>query len=243
MFATKRFSVSQNGRVMWGASTKTAQNRWPQGRHHFWSVCHDTPVTTAEQHQNPGVDREVTAHRPQILLRNEVPAFAIICWVKIPSKTWHLDHRTQPIGFGHTYKHAENPQLFGSNLKASILLQYSQYFSRVPCVSSLLLLHSFCLPCFSQFWQSVLLTTDADTLAIPLPDSWEHPHPVPVRRMDLCTFNCILLMKRQHFDPDGHGQSTTQKALGTKVSCWVPVGPDHPTQPLPLTPPPPSDLY
>lgn len=112
MFATKRFSVSQNGRVMWGASTKTAQNRWPQGRHHFWSVCHDTPVTTAEQHQDPGVDREVTAHRPQILLRNEVPAFAIICWVKIPSKTWHLDHPTQPIGFGHTYKRAENPQLF-----------------------------------------------------------------------------------------------------------------------------------
>lgn len=42
-------------------------------------------------------------------------------------------------------------------------------------------------------------------------------------KMDLCTLNCIPLMKRQHFDPDGHEQSTTQKALGTKVSCRVPV--------------------
>lgn len=64
------FQSVKKGRVMWGASTKTAQNRWPQGRHHFWSVRHDTlQSTTAEQHQNPGVDREVTAHRPQILLR------------------------------------------------------------------------------------------------------------------------------------------------------------------------------
>lgn len=94
-----------------GSFHKDGPKQMATGQTSFWSVCHDTPVTTAEQHQNPGVDREVTAHRPQILLRNEVPAFAIICWVKIPSKTWHLNHRTQPIGFGHTYKHAQSLNL------------------------------------------------------------------------------------------------------------------------------------
>lgn len=168
---------------MWGASTKTAQNRWPQGRHHFdlFAMILQLPQLSNTRIQGLTVRLRLTDHRSCFEMKFLLLPSSVESRSPARRDTWivalsqlALDTRT------NTHKPSALLKQSQSNLITIFPIPFQSAMCLQPAYRDAIGIRTFAsliLPALflSQFWQSVLLTTDADTLAIPLPDSWQHP--------------------------------------------------------------------